>query len=65
MSHALADARMTPTVRGEAITKDGIRVLTEASGPGTSMFERRRAARNLSRWNRGLRPNRYGIWRKP
>lgn len=65
MSHAVGISRLEPTVRAEAITLDGIPVLIEASGPGTSWLERRRARRNHARWCAGLRPNRFGVWRRP
>lgn len=65
MAHAVAVPKLAPTVRAEAITADGKRVLIEASGPGTTVFERARARRNHRRWCAGLRPNRLGLWRKP
>ena len=45
--------------RNHAIMRDGRRVLVYSD----FALEQRRAARNLRRWNQGLRPNRFGIWR--
>lgn len=47
--------RFRPTIRAEAITVDGRKVLVEASGPGVSLTERLRAAYNHRRWNKGKR----------
>lgn len=55
MSQAIAESRLEVTVRAEAITVRGRKVLIEASGPGTSRLERFRARRNHKRWNEGKR----------
>ena len=62
-SETLVKPKLKATVRASAITRDGVQVLIEAHGPGTSWLERRKARRNAARWNKGLRPNRIGLWR--
>lgn len=63
MSHAVAKPKVRATVRGEAITREGVYVLIEAHGPGTTFLERLRARRNHRKWCRGLRPDANGNWR--
>lgn len=55
--------KLKPTIRGYATMRDGRQVQTVAEGPGIGRIERIRVERNRARWNRGLRPNRLGLWR--
>jgi hypothetical protein len=50
-THVTVKPKIEPTVRNHAITREGVSVLIHASGPGTTWLERRRARRNLRRWN--------------
>ena len=49
-------------VIAHGVMKDGRQVLLVAEGK-VSRLKKRQAARNHERWSRGLRPNRFGIWR--
>ncbi len=63
MTQVTQKVGLDPTIRGNAMTRDGITVQIIAEGPGVGWLERKVTQRNHRRWQAGKRPNKFGIWR--